>query len=115
MECALNQAVVLLMKTTVLAQHLRWPMKLDTSKNDNNTVLFTTHKCILISSLGMQHDGTNNVCGNSQRIMAPSLGGREESFFWSSCSAGYLQTFLGYHLIIVLVISTRHFTRMYYQ
>ena len=41
----------------------------------------------------MQHDGTGNVCSNSRGIMAPPIG-EEESFFWSSCSAGYLQTFL---------------------
>ena len=46
----------------------------------------------------MQHDGANNVCGNSKRIMAPSTGGQAESFLWSSCSAEYLQTFLRYHI-----------------
>ena len=46
----------------------------------------------------MQHDGINNVCINSQRIMAPSAGGQDESFLWSSCSAGYLDSFLRWYL-----------------
>ena len=46
----------------------------------------------------MEHDGINNVCVNSQRIMAPSAGGQDESFLWSSCSTGYLDLFLRWHL-----------------
>ena len=94
-ECVLNQAVVLLMRTLALPLHLLWPMKLDISKNNNIIALLTAHKYF---SLGMQHDGTNNICSNSQRIMAPSVGGEAESFLWSSCSAEYLQTFLRYCL-----------------
>ena len=45
----------------------------------------------------MRHDGANNACGNSQRIMAPSGGGQAESFLWSSCSAKYLRKFLRCH------------------
>ena len=94
-ECVLNQAVVLLMRTLALVQHLHWPMKLDTSEDSNITAIFGVQlKYIFPYSLGMQHDGTNNACGGSQRIMAPSIGGQAESFLWSSCSAGYLQTFL---------------------
>ena len=32
-ECALNHAAVLLMRTLALTQRSSWPMKLDTSKN----------------------------------------------------------------------------------
>jgi len=53
---------------------------------------------MFIFSLAMQHDGTNNVCGDSRRIMAPSIGGQAENFLWSSCSAGYLQNFLRYNI-----------------
>ena len=38
--CALNQAVVLLMRMLVLALHLSWHMKLDTSESSNFTVVF---------------------------------------------------------------------------
>jgi len=41
----------------------------------------------------MLHDGTNNVCGGSQRMMAPVANGKAENFLWSSCYAEYLQTF----------------------
>ena len=95
-ECALSQGAVLLMKIVDLVLHLPWLTKLDTSKYNIRIIIyldFSVHK-IFIFSLGMQHDGTNNVCVNSRRIMAPSIGGQAESFFWSSCSADYLQTFL---------------------
>ena len=94
-ECVHNQAVVLLMRTLALALHSSWPMRLDTSENNNFSVVFRGYK-IFAFSLGMQHDGANNACSNSKRIMAPSAGGQAENFLWSSCSAEYLQTFLRY-------------------
>ena len=36
-ECVLSQEAVLLMRIVVLAQHLSWLMKLDTSKNSHIT------------------------------------------------------------------------------
>ena len=94
-ECVLNHTAALLMKTTASVLHLLWPMKLDTSKN-----ITTLHHSQLIKyfifSLGMEHDGTNSLCVNSERIMAPSSGGKAESFLWSSCSVSYLRTFLRY-------------------
>ena len=38
--CALNQAVVLLTRMLVLALHLSWHMKPDTSESSNFTVVF---------------------------------------------------------------------------
>ena len=98
-ECVLNHAAVLSMKTLALALHLLWLMKLDTSKNIT-TLHYIQFTKYFIFSLGMQHDGTNNVCVNSRRIMASSGNGQAENFLWSSCSASYLQSFLRYHLSV---------------
>ena len=46
-ECVLNHAAVLLMKTLALAQHLLWLMRLDTCKNKNITALFTCSSKLL--------------------------------------------------------------------
>ena len=42
--CALNQAVVLLMRMLVLALLLSWHMKPDTSESSNFTVVFRGYK-----------------------------------------------------------------------
>jgi len=84
----------------VLALHLSWRMKLDTGKGNNITSAYKFHK-IFTFSLGMLHNGTNNVCGGSQRIMAPVAAGKAENFLWSSCSAEYLQTFLAYDIRLI--------------
>jgi len=99
-KCVLSQKAVLLMRTMVLALHLPWPMKLDTGKGNNITSAYKFHK-IFTFSLGMLHDGTNNVCSVSQRIMAPTAVGQAENFLWSSCSAEYLQTFLTYDIRLI--------------
>ena len=44
----------------------------------------------------MEHDGEDNNCSGSSRIMAPSLGGQAELFLWSTCSAETLQTYIKY-------------------
>jgi len=75
-------------------------MKLDTGKGNNITFAYKFHKMFTFS-LGMLHDGTNNVCGGSQRMMAPVANGQAENFLWSSCSAEYLQTFLKYDIRLI--------------
>jgi len=75
-------------------------MKLDTGKSNNINSAYKFHK-IFTFSLGMLHDGTNNVCGGSQRMMDPISNGQAENFLWSSCSAEYLQTFLTYDIRLI--------------
>jgi len=99
-KCVLSQKAVLLIRTQVLALHLPWPTKLAIGKGNNITSAYKFQRMFTFS-LGMLHDGTNNVCGGSQRIMAPAYGGQAENFLWSSCSAEYLQTFLMYDIRLI--------------
>ena len=89
-ECVHNQAAVLLMRILALALHSSWPMRLDTSENNNFSVVFRGYE-IFIFSLGIHYDGANNACSNSKRMMARSAGGQAVNLL---CSAEHLQTFL---------------------